>query len=330
MDYIAQCLEKFRQLPSAIKNAVGGFEALAVIYKLEGEYGVDLSFLVVLIAIGEVSLENSSDYLMKKYRLAEEDATDIKNELTREVFSRLLLPVNPYLDSVSAIKEAVEKKLVNLLNSSVAANDFNEAIFTALAADGALQTELERLLLNNNEKLTRDSLILEGHEIAPTISNWLKDFIKNNGSDLFNEIALAQYLNSSNAKNLRPEEKKMVSKLIKLYRNLVFFPESLQDVPVKNWEIIPLDKTVVERKPGEIRDVLEEEKTSPAENIIKSSVKPVIAKPLAQKAPIAKPLSAPNPLVDLEKNLNQYGPGSLEYKAIKQEIDRLKKSSPKS
>jgi hypothetical protein len=76
-----------------------------------------------------------------------------------------------------------------------------------------------------------------------TIGNWLKDFIEQKGSGIFNNIVLGDFLlKSVNAKKLNKNEKELVKKLLIFYRNLKFFPESMPNDAIENWQIIPFSE----------------------------------------------------------------------------------------
>jgi len=108
--------------------------------------------------------------------------------------------------------------------------------------NGDFRKNLENALFSNQEILTDKDFVFNGKKQMSTISNWLKDFIKRNGSGMFDNLALSQYLSGSeNAKKLDSQEKKLLHKLLILYRNLKFFPESMGNAPAEEWEIIPLD-----------------------------------------------------------------------------------------
>lgn len=319
MNYIAECLERFRQLPEETKNIFGGFEVLGIIKKLEEEYGVQLSFLVVLVLIGELEIKDIPEYLIKKFKLAEEDAFEIKSKLSQEIFSRLLAATNKFLDSEETIKEIMGEKLLDLLKEEKSILDFNEAVLVFLSTNGDLQVELEKLLLNNNEKLTSNSLAFEDREITPTIANWLKDFIKLNGSEMFDDLALAQYLSTApNAKKLGLMEKDLLRKIIKLYRNLSFFPDSMVNYAIADWQIVPVDK--IETK--EFNDALDEGEQKKVEPPMKTEKIEVATKAKIEEKGEKVEVS---PLDELNQVLSQYTPNSLEYKAVQEEIRRLKK-----
>lgn len=305
MNYIAQCLEKFRALPEPTKNRLGGFEVLQNIKELEEKYEVQLSFLVILVAIGEISLDGISEYAEKKYGFSEEDAFDLKSDTIREVFSLLLFNVDQAVMSETALKEEFSKGIIKLLTDNAEAENLNFNIFSLFSKDGTLQEILSNILLENKEVITPERIIIEDKESSPTISNWLKDFIKINGSEMFDELKMAEYLSSSvNAKKLKQSEKDLLRRLFKLYRNLSFFPDSMGNNPIEDWQIIPVDKVETNKKvskPSVFRDALDDSQ------------------------PIDKKKLEDIPLNELQEALTQYAPSSLEYKAVKQEIEHLKK-----
>lgn len=317
MNYIAQCLEKFRALPEPIKNRLGGFEVLRNIKKLEEKYDVQLSFLVVLAAIGEISLDGISEYAEKKFGFSEEDAFDLRSDIIREVFSLLLFNDEQPVMSEVELKEEFSKGIIKLLTDNAAAENINFSIFSLFSKNGALQENLSNILLENQEIITSEHIIIEDREVSPTISNWLKDFIKINGSEMFDELKMAEYLSSSvNAKKLKQAEKDLLRKLFRLYRNLSFFPDSMGSDPIEDWQIIPVDKVEESKKvlkPGVFKDVLDD--SQPA----------VSKEPSLASSQTLPQTSSPSPLNELQGALSQYTPGSLEYKAVKQEIEHLKK-----
>jgi len=315
MNYIAQCLEKFRALPEPIKNRLGGFEVLRNIKKLEEKYDVQLSFLVVLAAIGEISLDGISKYAEKKFGFSEEDAFDLRSDIIREVFSLLLFNDEQPVMSEVELKEEFSKGIIKLLTDNAAAENINFSIFSLFSKNGALQENLSNILLENQEIITSERIIIEEKESSATISNWLKDFIKINGSEMFDELKMAEYLSSSvNAKKLKQADKDLLRRLFKLYRNLSFFPDSMGNNPIEDWQIIPVDRVEANKKvskPGVFQDALDDNQ------------------PIISSVPSPAPLNTQKlediPLDELKAALTQYAHGSLEYKAVKQEIEHLKK-----
>jgi hypothetical protein len=296
MNYTATCLQKFRTLPQAIKDKVGSLKALQKIKILEEKYGVSFSFLVVLVAIGELSLDGIMEYLMKKHNLSEEDAFEARDDLTNEIFSELLIVRNPFVDSIETVEEFFRERLLYLFQNEEDAKNVNEAVLVFLSEDEKFQENIRHLLLENNEKLGVKRITINGTETDQTISNWLRDFIAQHGSEELDELALAKYLTQSpNIKLLNAEEKELVRKLFKTYYNITFFPDSLLDIPVEDWEIIPT--------------LINEEK---------KKIKPGIKE-------AEEPTEKEKQVYYLEQSLVNYDPETLEYKVIVQEINRLRR-----
>ena len=302
---------KVFDLPTTLKSELGLNELAAK--NLAGDL-VGVRLLIIKDWLGE-DLEtyiknwvgNPSEYLHfideQKKALAEEEeyfATELKSE-PEFVFKPKITGesvVNPVLDIAKEKTDSIalfKNNLVDLLKSTGGEEfiaDYNLVLISLLSDDSDFKSNLEGALYVNSEELTAGRLKDEEKDISPTIANWLKDFIKQNGSDIFDDIILLDYLSKSpNAKNLNPTEKSLVKKLLKLYRNLSFFPDSMNNAPVEEWEIIPIDETVAALSP----------------------------------VPAAKAAPAVSPIATLEETLNNYSPASLEYKVIDQEIKRLKK-----
>ncbi len=314
--YLSECLEKFHELPEIIQEMVGGFDSCLFIKKLEEAYNISLSFAVILVVIGELEIDDLPEYFNLKFNLDKAKGEEITNKLEEKIFNPVLDLVLEFDDDEEAVEETTEELIVNrsledrrefilktfsggimsmMQSEATDIKNFNIALFKTFNDDEDLEDKVETLLYNNQEKISGHQIILDGHPASPSIANWLKDFIKKYGSGLFDEVILAEYLSQSpNVRTLKPEEKELVRKVLKLYRNLVFFPESMDGVAVENWEIVPLGYDVIKS-------------AAVAQNITEN---PVINE--RQKI-----------IFDLQKNLTKYPTTSLEYKAVQQEINRL-------
>ncbi len=211
------------------------------------------------------------------------------------------------------------KGLVSLLKDPDAdefISDYNMILISLIGDDPMYRQTLETSLYSNPDELTSGRILLEDREVTPSIANWLKDFLKIQGSEMFDDLALAQYLSTSaNAKKLNSAEKDLLRKLLKLYRNLSFFPESMENAPFDDWQIIPV-----------AQDILSEKKSTP-------KIRPAALKAEPKRAQTPDKIEnkadnktdkAVNPLSELQAALSKYVPDSLEYKAVAQEIKRLK------
>lgn len=331
MNYFAECLAKFRTLPTDYREAFGSVEMFAIVKELEDKYRVKLSFLVILIAVNELTEEDIEEYLILKFKIDRKLAEEVKRELVNKIIDPAFKKLIPFVENGGVkidkndIINLFTKRLVESLKAPAEIiQGLNVAIFENFNSDEELEEKIINILYNNDERLTANQIMFEDRPVAPTVSNWIKDFIKLNGSEMFSDLALAEYLSTaSNAKKLNPDEKNLVRRVLKLYNNLTFFPESMENQPVSEWQIIPYDKSV--SKPGEIRDVLSEEAPVRKTPVAKSPVsKPKIPKSV-KPAENTSPAKAMSPLEELQSALATYTPGSLEYKAVSQEIERLKK-----
>lgn len=219
-------------------------------------------------------------------------------------------------DSLALFKD----NLADLLKSEEAdefISDYNLVLISLIGDDQSFKQSLENVFYANSEELTSGRLKSEDREVPPTIANWLKDFIRENGSEMFDDLALAHYLSSSvNPKRLNNGEKNLLRRLLRLYRNLSFFPASMGKAPLEDWEIIPVERE-------------EESKTdsgalaAPTRKIEQNPA------PIESFTPAVSPALASDELAEMENILEKYEPDTLEHKAIKQEISRFKKSELK-
>lgn len=252
---------------------------------------------------------------VEKYQSLVEGFADIvENENLKEVDQVLDLygKINVQEERSYALDLLRQDLKTVLFNSGLESTlTLNAGLVYLLNSDANFKIEAVRALLENSEPLTAGAITLEDKAVSGTVANWLKDFIKVNGSEIFDELVLAEYLSSSlNAKKLTAKEKDWLRKLLKFYRHLSFFPESFGDLPADKWQLIPISEEEKEISSGRrMVDVLSEEPVKPA--------------PKAPVAPSVSPVASP--LVELQAVLTQYAPGSFEYKAIAQEIERLKK-----
>ncbi len=258
-NYISECLEKFRALPLFIQEAVGGFEALQVIDKLEQKYDIKLGFFVILVAIGELRMEDIEQYLQIKYKLSSESAAELNDIMQEQIFGPAIeIAVTDINNSSNYYKlDLVGKKkflrdlfrtklgTIIVLQPEIAA-EINDEILEILLQDFkdnnfTFKSDLEKALYDNEEKFIGRQLMADG-KLSLTIGNWLLDFVNQKGSDYFDNVILSDYLaNSVNARQLDNNDKKLLAKILVLYRNLKFFPKSLENLPPEKWGIIPIE-----------------------------------------------------------------------------------------
>ena len=186
-----------------------------------------------------------------------------------------------------------------------------------------------KTFLSNQEKIGLKKMMLNGKEEEPTIANWIKHFIQENGNEMFGSITLAKYLTSTFVNTLlTEEEKKILRKILKLYRNLIFFPESMANIPREDWEIFPVERDVVFDKKN-----INKIENKPPEEIIKPTIeeKVEIIKEV-EKTPEKEVKKVQEldltdlknkELKELQDLLIKYPEKSLERKAIENEIKKI-------
>lgn len=170
-------------------------------------------------------VENENNNIIEEMVKIYEDTIDIKSE---------------FQSSENLFRNSV----VSILKSNNYENKarLNNSIIMLLNIDEKYKMELENALYGNVQRLTKEEIIVSGKIVEPTVAHWIEDFIKRQGTDMFDSIVISKYVtDSENAKNITPEERKLLIKLLTLYRNLKFFPESLNNVPIESWEIVPTE-----------------------------------------------------------------------------------------
>lgn len=253
-------------------------------------------------------------------------------------------------DSLQLFKDNLDEllKLDSKFNDII--TDYNEDLFEFMQ-DEVFARNLQNILYNNTNTITRIKPILDNDSKQATASNWLKDFIAFHGSKNFNAIVLAEYLvNSPSAKRLSKDDKSKIKRLLNIYRNVVFFLENTRNASIEI-EVIPLaldrtndDKLSLSKK-SEIEredDLLnefeseEEDKDKKIKEVIDLEIKKlnIIAKESSSEIGLSEshvnePVSETtlpqevSLLDELKSMLQDYPSGSLEYKTISQEIKRL-------
>ena len=334
MAYLQECLQRFENLSPDLKEKFGSLEAFEKIEEIENYYEIDLKFAVILLAIGELAITDLPEYLQEKYDLAEEDAVEIADKLINDVFyfdfpdlqeteedsSLNLKEIIPWEEVLDIFKNNFVRFLKETDPSYLDIERLNKSVFFHLSVDGLRQEEMAKALIDNNERITKNQIVVEEKEVSPTIANWLRDFFKHNGAGEFNDLALLEYLNSSkNAKILIGEEKNILRKMLKAYYNINFFPESMENILVDDWQIISSSLSEVKKTPivSEVKDAVDKN------NDYKEKELPV-------KETVNIQISAEEKrLLELKDALPNYPSSSLEYKAIKQEITSLEKKTKK-
>jgi len=201
----------------------------------------------------------------------------------------------------------------------------NLIIFSILVKDLNFKIEMEKTLYQNTTKITHKNFVLNKKAKAPSIKNWLRYFIKTHGSGIFNNLELSKFiLEADNCEKLDDEEKKTLSKLLHTYRNIKFFPQSMENLPPEQWEIIPLEKKEVKSRASRLvhppkkkgREALITELKGNIDDYAEGSLEREILEEESAKD------QEHHKLLLLAK---KYPEGSLERRAVEDEIAKLEK-----
>ncbi len=220
-------------------------------------------------------------------------------------------------DTISVL-EAESFEASTILNRSLIYLLFNVQSFKNEA--------LKKLFSNNINIIGETKISIDNKQILPTVSAWLKDFIKKNGSSLFDDLILAQYLNTSeNVRTLNPKEKELLGNLIRFYKNIAFFPESMNEVPPQKWQIFPFDATSYwQELEGPVKS--KNKLGLPTESEVIGDGAKSENDILSEKDFRPENYDDSPELRNLRELLASFPPASLERKAINEEIKRLKRN----
>lgn len=221
------------------------------------------------------------------------------------------------------VLDTLSSEMINVLStdSYEASKSLNLGIIYLLIEDETFKDKILRNFFTSTEMFGKNYLTIDEKKVEPTIANWFKDFIKQNGSDNFNDLLLIDYINkSANAKSLNGEEKKVLANLFRFYRNVSFFPDSMDSIEPSMWKIFPFNDPEGDR---EVDDVL----SDGSRKVIKN--KDIIEeKKIVKDEPVLIKKESED-LIRLRNLMNTYSPSSLERKAINEEIKKLKKEENK-
>lgn len=370
MPFIEESLEKFQfELPEEIQLTCDTREVVVAIKNIQDEFGFDLSDVVIFFVVGDMTLEEIPLYLENEYEIDKILAKKITDRLEEKILRPLTERVNflnqhpekdMTIDQEKIYAENIFKKnlLPELEYDPIIKAGVNERLFFILANDINFKKKLEQGMYENNELLTKNSIIIDGKEQRPTIGNWIKDFIAHYGSQAYNSVNVSAFvINSENGKKLTDEERRKLLDIIKIYTSIRFFPDSMPDSDDDDWQIIPyeIEKPVAIEKPStsnrslSIEDKvipnssLELKASTPVSPISKNQVESVAAAQpeisslvqpessavvmdqIIKTAPTLSEIGDDADLAELKNMLLQYPAGSLERAAIEEEIKTLQK-----
>ncbi|QQG52225.1 MAG: hypothetical protein HY931_02675 [Candidatus Falkowbacteria bacterium] len=194
-----------------------------------------------------------------------------------------------------------------------------------------LKEEFKKILLENNEEITKNFEI-------KIVKDWVKNYTSKIGLDSKDKLARAQYMtglkSNKNISAAEYENLKVLFDFFDILNTASDTPDGLEEeYPMMvNGKLHIFRKGVLE--PVHESKAVEEalKNYSPDEKI--DSINEDVSRDVLSEQPSQKILSVSTPekpktisrTTELEEILDSYSPSSLEYKAISQEIMRLKKT----
>jgi len=178
----------------------------------------------------------------------------------------------------------------------------------------SLKASIKNALMNNKERLTKNQITISNEEKEPTVGNWLTDYNSNLGQGAVDRLKLSQYMiNGENIKKLDAGEKNKVKVLFKLFEKLKLSSRTLEGVE----EEIPIDEDyghgwIVNGVPQPYKPSDEEEKLFD-----------IASRVLAERDGLIKSSPVSPDLQNLKQMLDQYPVGSIERRAVEEEIKNL-------
>jgi len=348
MDYIEECLEKFNNLPQELQDYLNSEKSIKTLEEIEKEFGVDLTLALVLVFIDELDLEDLSIYIQEKYNLdnlvTNKILFKLEDGILKEVAERIsdfeeVVPEKDYiLDlDISEKKRLIfsifsEKIIEQLKSSEEHLFRLNAVTFELVGKDESFLNRLVRAFLENKEKISDKFIVTKGKTLDPTISNWVKDFVSDHGSDIVTAVSLAKYLtNNENIKKIDQEERQILRQVLKIYKNLVFFPDSMDKMPYKDWEIFPINRDSLIFYSNK-KEIIKKGALISKDNVVREQKKEeIISSP--EKAEEEKEIEKARKtledksLEELNDLLKNNPDKNLKRKAIESEIKKIKKNN---
>lgn len=331
----------FSLLEERIKNLnLSGTSLTKLHQDFIGRFLSPIASIIKKESAGRISIINE----LRRVGAKEEDyrsfVKELEDEFEEEVLRIVEEEANEYKESFELeeerpyILDLLSHDLISIFdcNSFEAAAGLNRGIIYLLFNEDSFKEEALRKILNNKELIGKNKVHVEDKQYDSSVSFWLKDFIKTHGSGMFDDLALAQYLNnSSKTKMLDAQEKSLLGKIINFYKNIAFFPESFSELPPGHWKMFYFDSSEFEK---EIEDLLKggskdnlakkEDKINTFNDTLEDdSLK--TSNTLKKEEGALKDEAESDELKKLRNMLSNYPPSSLERKAIQGEIKKLLK-----
>ena len=263
-----------------------------------------------------------NEYTYKLNKLFENEKWNTIDELLRK-HEELIVPseeedqiINIFKYNLIDILKGGTPDSLAVLNGSLIYLLFNKTDF---------KNNIVKFLLNSENRISEQKFIIGEEKRYSTVSNWIKDFIKKSGMEIPNNIIISNYvIGSENAKKLSANEKSSLSKLLLLYKNIKFFPKSLEGIEPEKWEIFPVIENFSSK---ESKRLVGTPKTIAEKNIEKMKEEAAHYKDNSlEHLAVEEEIEHEKKIEELRFMATKFVEGSLEKKAIEEELKKMEHS----
>ena len=345
-------IEKFKHLPAEVIIEVTSDDFTAKLDVLEVRYGINLKLVLMELLVSAVRDDLLQVYFEDNFNLTNEKAISLENEFNQLIIKPLLVRLSllsrqidvnilNFEDTKKLIAEIFGGSILSWLSKHpIILQSLNAKIFFIALKDDNFQDDLAKKVFENQSELIGTKVVIDGKSAQPTVGNWLKVFMQEQGSDMATALMLSNFIaNSPSVKDLAVIERELLLKVLKTYRNIKFFPESMPNDTGEDWEILPYDHEVIHQfeRAGAIEDDRKNDEESRSDSrtqrndnagvvnkISMQDIRPSQNQNTAPKqsiyASVAAPSARDKEIAELMAVANKYPVGSLERKAVESAV----------
>lgn len=215
-----------------------------------------------------------------------------------------------------------------------------EKLLTILDLDkrDEFKSKIRQALLKNKNLITKGKIKVGSVMEPASIANWLKDYYSKLGIDPVDNLKSNQYLvNDVNTKTLKDEDRDKLKKLFSFFEFLKFSSKDKGHLEENFVAILPDGKiSIIDggqpvKIDPEVERMLEDinnnqPQTDSEDDLFLDNERENDVQDWDSESAQVKEVPT-SPIASLTESLNKYPPSSLEYKAIKQEIEKLRKQA---
>jgi len=325
-------LEKFNNLPVEFRAEIDNSFVYNKIKILEKKFDINLSVFVIVLSVFNGKDEELVNFLQVEYGLKEKKAEKILKAVREDIVNPTTVRLKFILwgdkfkikERQKFLEEIFEENILEELSKPDFIKErINKQIFSVLNDNLKFKDDLARVIYKSKEEIARYK-VGSAYKIL-VVTEFLDAFTKEQGSGMVNDIDIINFvLKSEFVKGISEKDKNNLLDILKIYRNIKFFPMSMPSDDGRSWEIIPLSYSTGDAV--KTRTTLSPPKTEGEENIEELEEESAkYNKDSLQKMVLDEEIKREHKLEELRFAMKKFAPGSLERKALEEEEGKLKK-----